>query len=226
MALRVDILTLFPEMFQGFLSTSMIRIAIEKRLLDVRLTNIRDYSANRHQKVDDTPYGGGPGMVMMVQPVADCLQAVREMDRRRGPAILMTPQGQTFNQRMAQNMAEEYERLILLCGHYEGIDERIRDFIDMEVSIGDYILTGGELPAMVLTDAVTRLIPGVLGDPESHADESFSRNYLEYPQYTRPREFQGLKVPEILFSGHHGEIEKWRRNEATKRTAERRPDLM
>lgn len=226
MALRVDILTLFPEMFAGFLSTSMIRIAREKGLLEVHLTNIRDYSKNRHQKVDDTPYGGGPGMVMMVQPVVDCLEAVRDADKRRGPTILMTPQGQTFNQRLAHDLAQEHQRLILLCGHYEGIDERIRNFIDLEVSIGDYILTGGELPAMVVTDAVSRLLPGVLGDPESHADESFSAGRLEYPQYTRPREFQGLEVPEILLNGHHGEIEKWRRNEAYKRTAERRPDLL
>ncbi len=226
MAMRVDILTLFPEMFQGFLATSMIRIAIEKGLLEVHLTNIRDYSTNRHQKVDDTPYGGGPGMVMMVQPVVDCLSAVRDLDKRRGPAILMTPQGRTFSQRLAHEMAEEHERLILLCGHYEGIDERIRHFIDDEISIGDYVLTGGELPAMVITDAVSRLIPGVLGDPTSHADESFSDGYLEYPQYTRPRDFEGLEVPEVLLNGHHGEIEKWRRGEARKRTAERRPDLL
>ncbi len=225
MPLRIDILTLFPEMFEGFLSESMIRIAQEKGLVDIHLTDIRDFSRDRHQKVDDKPYGGGPGMVMKVQPVVDCIEAVVDRDRRRGPIVLLTPQGQVFHQRQAQAFAEGAERLILVCGHYEGFDERIRAFCDMELSIGDYVLSGGEVPAMVVTDAVVRLVPGVLGDENSPRDESFSDGYLEYPQYTRPAEFRGMTVPEILLSGHHAEIEKWRREQARLRTRQRRPDL-
>jgi tRNA (guanine37-N1)-methyltransferase len=225
MPLRIDILTLFPEMFEGFLSESMIRIAQEKGMVDIHLTNIRDFSRDRHQKVDDKPYGGGPGMVMKVQPVVDCIEAVVDRDRRRGPIVLLTPQGQVFHQRQAQAFAEGAERLILVCGHYEGFDERIRAFCDMELSIGDYVLSGGEVPAMVVTDAVVRLVPGVLGDENSPRDESFSDGYLEYPQYTRPAEFRGMTVPEILLSGHHAEIEKWRREQARLRTRQRRPDL-
>lgn len=225
MSLRIDILTLFPDMFAGLVSESMIRIAQEKGLLEIHLTNIRDYAEGRHKKVDDTPHGGGPGMVMMVPPVALCIDAVREMDRRQGPVILMTPQGRPFRQRVAGELAARHERLILLCGHYEGVDERVRALVDDEISIGDYVLTGGELPAMVITDAVTRLIPGVLGHEDSPHDESFSGGLLEYPHYTKPREFRGMTVPDILLSGHHGEIEKWRRRQAQRRTEERRPDL-
>jgi len=225
MAMRIDILTLFPDMFTGFQSESMIRIAQEKGLLEIHLTNIRDFAEGRHQKVDDTPRGGGPGMVMMVPPVARCIEAVKERDHRRGPVILMTPQGRPFHQTIARELAAKHERLILLCGHYEGVDERIRALVDDEISIGDYILTGGELPAMVVTDAVARLIPGVLGHEDSPHDESFSHGLLEYPQYTRPREFQGMTIPDILYSGHHAEIQKWRREQALKRTRERRPDL-
>ena len=161
----------------------------------------------------------------MVPPVARCLEAVKERDHRRGPVILMTPQGRPFHQTIARELAAKHERLILLCGHYEGVDERIRALVDDEISIGDYVLTGGELPAMVVTDAVARLIPGVLGHEDSPHDESFSHGLLEYPQYTRPREFQGMTVPDILYSGHHAEIQKWRREQALKRTRERRPDL-
>ncbi|HOI54014.1 MAG TPA: tRNA (guanosine(37)-N1)-methyltransferase TrmD [Phycisphaerae bacterium] len=225
MPLRIDILTLFPEMFEGFVGESMIRIAQEKGLVDICLTDIRDFSRDRHQKVDDTPYGGGPGMVMKVQPVVDCIEAVVERDRRRGPIVLMTPQGEVFHQRQAHAFAERADRLILVCGHYEGFDERIRAFCDMELSIGDYVLSGGEVPAMVVTDAVVRLVPGVLGDETSPHDESFSDGYLEYPQYTRPPEFRGMAVPDILLSGHHAEIEKWRREQARVRTRQRRPDL-
>ena len=224
MSLRIDILTLFPEMFPGFAGESMIRIAREKGLLEICTTNIRNFSRDRHQKVDDTPYGGGPGMVMKVQPVVDCIEAVIERDRRRGPVILMTPQGEVFNQKLAHELAER-ERLILVCGHYEGFDERIRSFCDMEVSIGDYVLSGGEVPAMVVTDAIARLISGVLGDENSAHDESFADGYLEYPQYTRPPEYRGAKVPDILLSGHHAQIDRWRREQARKRTQERRPDL-
>jgi tRNA (guanine37-N1)-methyltransferase len=225
MSLRVDILTLFPEMFAGFLSESMMRIAQEKGLLEVRLANIRDWATGRHKKVDDKPFGGGPGMVMKIQPVADCLQAVRALDERPGRVLLMTPQGRVFKHELARELAEQ-PRLIIICGHYEGVDERIRTLVDEEISIGDYVLTGGELPAMVVTDAVARLIPGVLGHAASPHDESFSKGLLEYPQYTRPREFRGLAAPEILFSGHHAEIEKWRRREARRRTRQRRPDLL
>jgi len=224
MALRIDILTLFPEMFSGFVSESMIRIAREKGLLEIHLTNIRDYAEGRHKKVDDTPFGGGPGMVMMVPPVARCLAAVREMDRRRGAVILLTPQGRPFGQQTSRRLAQR-ERLILLCGHYEGVDERIRTLVDEEISVGDYVLTGGELPAMVVTDAVSRLLPGVLGDEQSPHDESFSEGLLEYPQYTRPREYQGMAVPEVLLSGNHAEIERWRRERSLMRTRQRRPDL-
>jgi len=224
MAQRVDILTLFPEMFRGFLGESMIRIAQEKGLLEIRLTDIRDYARGKHKKVDDKPFGGGPGMVMKVQPVADCLAAVRAMDDRPGPVILMTPQGRVFRQEVARELAQ-HSRLILVCGHYEGVDERIRSLVDDEISIGDYVLTGGELPAMVVTDAVARLIPGVLGHAASSHDESFSQGLLEYPQYTRPQDYHGLRIPEVLISGHHAEIEKWRRQQARQRTRQRRPDL-
>jgi tRNA (guanine37-N1)-methyltransferase len=225
MALRVDILTLFPEMFAGFATESMMRIAAEKGLVNVHLHNIREHTHDKHQKVDDAPFGGGPGMVMMVQPVADCLAAVEALDHRRGPIILLTPQGEPLRQPIAERLAQQ-ERLTLVCGHYEGLDERVRRYVTEEISIGDYILTGGELPAMVLTDAVTRLVPGVLGDDQSCQDDSFTSGILEYPQYTRPREFRGDAVPDILLSGHHGEIEKWRREQARLRTRQRRPDII
>ena len=224
MALRVDILTLFPEMFGGFLGESILRIAREKGLLEVRVSNIRDWAEGRHKKVDDTPFGGGPGMVLMVPPVARCLDAVREMDRRRGPVILLTPQGRPFDQQAARRLAQQ-ARLILLCGHYEGVDERIRTLVDEEISIGDYVLTGGELPAMVVTDAVARLLPGVVGNSASPHEESFSEGLLEYPQYTRPRDYEGLAVPDVLLSGNHAEIERWRREQSLRRTQQRRPDL-
>jgi len=224
-SLRVDILTLFPEMFAGFATESMMRIAAEKGLVNVHLHNIREHTHDKHQKVDDSPFGGGPGMVMMVQPVADCLAAVEALDHRRGPIILLTPQGEPLRQPMAERLAQQ-ERLTLVCGHYEGIDERIHRYVTEEISIGDYVLTGGELPAMVLTDAVTRLVPGVLGDDQSCQDDSFTSGILEYPQYTRPREFRGDAVPDILLSGHHGEIEKWRREQARLRTHQRRPDII
>jgi len=223
--MRIDVLTLFPELFGPFLSVSLLGKAVADGVMRVALTNIRDFATDRHRTVDDAPFGGGPGMVMKVQPVVDCIEAVVERDRRRGPIVLMTPQGEVFHQRQAHAFAERADRLILVCGHYEGFDERIRAFCDMELSIGDYVLSGGEVPAMVVTDAVVRLVPGVLGDETSPHDESFSDGYLEYPQYTRPPEFRGMAVPDILLSGHHAEIEKWRREQARVRTRQRRPDL-
>lgn len=226
--MRVDILTLFPEMFEGVLSASILRIAQEKGILSTRLVNFRDHTRDKHGKVDDRPYGGGPGMVLAAQPIVDAVEAATQ----EGPAgtaphvVLLTPQGRPFSQVVAAELAQK-PWLILVCGHYEGFDERIREILGPdEISIGDYVLTGGEIPAMAVLDAVARLLPGVLGDPTSTAVESFSRGLLEAPQYTRPETFRGLKVPEVLLSGNHAEIEKWRRQEAEERTRRRRPDLL
>lgn len=229
--MRADILTLFPEMFSGVLGASMLAIAREKGRLDARIVNFRDHTTDKHRKVDDRPYGGGPGMVLAVQPIVDAVEAVK----KSGPAgaiphvILMTPQGRPFTQKIAAELAQK-PWLVLVCGHYEGFDERIRMVLEPdEISAGDYVLTGGEIPAMTVLDAVTRLLPGVLGDPESAVTESFSAaadGLLEAPQYTRPEDFRGLKVPDILLSGNHAEIGKWRRAEAEKRTRRRRPDLL
>ncbi|MEA4869604.1 MAG: tRNA (guanosine(37)-N1)-methyltransferase TrmD [Christensenella sp.] len=221
--MRIDILTLFPEMFEGVLSASMLGRAQTNGLIDIRVHNIRDYTDNKHRKADDYPFGGGAGLVMMAQPIYDCMEAVLEGEKAR--RILLTPRGKTLNQSIAKILAAE-ERLILLCGHYEGVDERVMEIIDDEVSIGDYVLTGGELPAMVLVDCVSRLIPGVLGSEESAADESFSENLLEYPQYTRPANFRGMEVPEILLNGHHAKIQAWRLEQAQRKTALNRPDLL
>jgi tRNA (guanine37-N1)-methyltransferase len=221
--LRIDILTLFPEMFEGALSASMLGRARENGLIDIRLHNIRDYTDNKHKKADDYPFGGGAGLVMMAQPVYDCMDAVLEGGTAR--RILLTPRGRTLNQKIARQLAAE-ERLVLLCGHYEGVDERVMQIVDDEISIGDYVLTGGELPAMVLVDCVSRLIPGVLGSEESAQDESFSEDLLEYPQYTRPANFRGMEVPEILLGGHHAKIQAWRLEQARLKTALNRPDLL
>jgi tRNA (guanine37-N1)-methyltransferase len=221
--LRIDILTLFPEMFDGVLSASMLGRAQASRLIDIRLHNIRDYTDNKHRKADDYPFGGGAGLVMMAQPIYDCMDAVLEGGSAR--RILMTPRGRTLNQKIARELSEE-DRLVLLCGHYEGVDERVMEIIDDEISVGDYVLTGGELPAMVLIDCVSRLIPGVLGSEDSAADESFSDDLLEYPQYTRPASFRGMDVPEILLGGHHAKIQAWRQEQARLKTALNRPDLM
>ena len=221
--MRIDILTLFPEMFDGVLSASMLGRAQANGLIDIRVHNIRDYTDNKHKKADDYPFGGGAGLVMMAQPIYDCMDAVLEGGTAR--RILMTPRGRTLNQKIAKELSGE-ERLVLLCGHYEGVDERVMEIIDDEISVGDYVLTGGELPAMIVVDCVSRLIPGVLGSDESAADESFSEDLLEYPQYTRPASFRGMDVPEILLNGHHAKIQAWRKEQARLKTALNRPDLL
>jgi tRNA (guanine37-N1)-methyltransferase len=209
--MRVDILTLFPEMLSGPFSSSILKRAQERGLLEINLVNIRDFSTNKHHTVDDAPYGGGAGMVMGPEPLFGAVEYVsRELGFMPG-VVLMSPQGRPFSQALAANLSRE-KNLIIICGHYEGIDERVRDtLVTDEVSIGDYVLTGGELPAAVLVDAVARLIPGVLGEAASAEEESFTTGLLEYPHYTRPREYRGLEVPEVLLSGHHEEIRKWRR---------------
>ena len=220
------IMTLFPDMVMQGLNTSIIGRAAEKGLLTIEAVNIRDYTINKHKKVDDYPYGGGAGMLMQAQPVYDAWRSIVDKIGTKPRTIYLTPQGPTFTQQAAKSFAKE-ENLIFLCGHYEGIDERVLEEIVTDyVSIGDYVLTGGELPAMVMIDAVSRLIPGVLHNDTSAEFESFQDNLLEYPQYTRPEEWHGKKVPEILLSGHHANIEKWRREQSVIRTAERRPDLL
>ena len=221
--MRIDILTLFPEMFDGVLSASMLGRAQASGLIDIRVHNIRDYTDNKHRKADDYPFGGGAGLVMMAQPIYDCMDAVLQGESAH--RILLTPRGRTLNQKIAKELSCE-DRLVLLCGHYEGVDERVMEIIDDEISIGDYVLTGGELPAMVLIDCVSRLIPGVLGSEESAADESFSDDLLEYPQYTRPASFRGMDVPEILLNGHHAKIQAWRAEQSRLKTALNRPDLL
>ena len=221
--MRIDILTLFPEMFDGVLSASMLGRAQASGLIDIRVHNIRDYTDNKHRKADDYPFGGGAGLIMMAQPIFDCMDAVLEGGKAK--RILLTPRGRTLNQKIAKELSQE-ERIVLLCGHYEGVDERVMSIIDDEISIGDYVLTGGELPAMVLVDCVSRLIPGVLGSEESAADESFSEDLLEYPQYTRPANFRGMEVPEILLNGHHAKIQAWRLEQSRLKTALNRPDLL
>lgn len=220
------ILTLFPDMVMDGLNTSIIGRAKEKGLLSIEAVNIRDFTENKHNRVDDYPYGGGAGMVMQAQPVYDAYRHVEEKIGRKPRVVYMTPQGKTFNQNMAEEFAKE-EELVFLCGHYEGIDERVLEEIVTDyVSIGDYVLTGGELPAMVMIDAISRLLKDVLHNDTSAEFESFHDNLLEYPQYSRPEEWNGKKVPEVLLSGHHANIEKWRREQSIMRTVEWRPDLM
>ena len=219
--MRISILTLFPEMFSIF-DHSIIGRAREKGLVNLEYYNIRDYSLNKHKKVDDYPYGGGAGMVMTPQPIIDSIKAAKE--KNSGKVIFLGPRGKTFNQEMAQELSKE-ENLIFLCGHYEGIDERAYKHIDMEVSLGDFVLTGGEMAAIPIIDSVLRLIPGVLGKEESFMDESYSDGLLEYPQYTRPEVYEGERVPEVLLSGHHENIRKWRRKQSLLITKERRKDL-
>ena len=219
--MKIDILTLFKNMYDGFLNTSIIKSAIDRDLVKINTVDIRDYSLDKHKKVDDTPYGGGSGMVLMCQPVFDAIKSVKKTNSK---VILMTPQGVKYNEKMAYNLSKE-EHLIIVCGHYEGFDERIRSICDMEISIGDYVLTGGELPSMVITDSVVRLIPGVI-DEKSHLNDSFNDNRLDYPTYTKPRNYEGMEVPEVLVNGNHKEIDKWRSSEKDKRTLERRPDLV
>ena len=219
--MRISILTLFPEMFSIF-DHSIIGRAREKDLVNLEYYNIRDYSLNKHKKVDDYPYGGGAGMVMTPQPIIDSIKAAKE--KNSGKVIFLGPRGKTFNQEMAQELSKE-ENLIFLCGHYEGIDERAYKHIDMEVSLGDFVLTGGEMAAIPIIDSVLRLIPGVLGKEESFMDESYSDGLLEYPQYTRPEVYEDERVPEVLLSGHHENIRKWRRKQSLLITKERRKDL-
>jgi tRNA (guanine37-N1)-methyltransferase len=220
--MKVDVLTLFPEMFAGPLDVSIIRRAREAGLLDLRIHNLRDFTHDRHQTVDDRPFGGGPGMVLKPEPLFEAVERLAEEKTR---VILTSPAGRVFGQAVAQELAG-HEHLLFICGSYEGVDERVIEaLVDDEISIGDYVLTNGGLAAMVIVDAVTRLIPGALGDEESAVQESFSQRLLEYPHYTRPAEFRGMKVPEVLLSGHHAEIDKWRLEQAKARTAERRPDL-
>ena len=224
--MRFYILTLFPDMIKQGLGTSIIGRAMEKELLSIEAINIRDYTIERHKKVDDYPYGGGAGMVMQAQPVYDAWLSVVNRIGRRPRTVYLTPQGQTFNQLQAKDYALA-EDLILLCGHYEGIDERVLEEIVTDyVSIGDYVLTGGELPAMVMVDAISRMVPGVLSNDESGSTESFEGNLLEYPQYSRPEEWNGKKVPPVLLSGDHAKVETWRREQSISRTLERRPDLL
>lgn len=211
--MRFDICTLFPEMFKSYLGESILKRAQEADLLSVHFHNIRDFSKDKHKKVDDTPYGGGAGMLMTPQPLYDCITAVKKLNK--GPVIFMTPQGAKLTHTRVKRFAKKYDELIIVCGRYEGIDQRIRDLlVDEEISIGDYVLTGGELPAMVFIDAVSRFIPGVLGDDDSAEEDSFGRRLggkKEYPHYTKPAVFKGLEVPEVLRSGNHAEIEKWRK---------------
>lgn len=222
---RFHILTLFPEMVMDGLNTSIIGRAIEAGLLEINAVNIRDYSTNKHMKVDDYPYGGGAGLVMQSEPVYRAYKDLEKDMKKKPRVVYLTPQGTTFHQEMAKELAKE-EELVFLCGHYEGIDERVLEEIVTDyVSIGDYVLTGGELPAMVMIDSISRLVPGVLHNDDSAGDESFENGLLEYPQYTRPPVFLDKEVPEVLLSGHHENIRKWRHEQSVKRTKERRPDL-
>lgn len=221
--MRIDILTLFPEMFSSVIGSSMLKRASERGLVQFNLHNIRDYSENKHKNADDYPFGGGAGMVMLAQPVIDCLQTIQGTESAY--KICLTPRGRTLTQKIAAELAEK-PHLMLVCGHYEGMDERIMQYMDDEISIGDYVLTGGELPAMVLADCVIRFIPEVLGSGESAQLESFSDGLLEYPQYTRPADFRGMKVPDVLLNGHHALIEKWRREQSLIKTMLNRPDLL
>ena len=221
--MRVDVLTLFPEMFSGALDVSIVQRARKTGVLELNIVNLRDFTHDRHKTVDDRPFGGGPGMVLKPGPIFEAIESLAAGATR---VLFTTPTGRVFNQAMARELAAE-PHLLILCGSYEGVDERVCEtLVDDEVSIGDYVLTNGGLPAMVIIDAITRLLPGALGDEESAKDESFSGARLEYPHYTRPAEFRGQKVPEVLLSGHHAEIEKWRVQQAVLRTAQRRPDLL
>ncbi|MBO8176507.1 tRNA (guanosine(37)-N1)-methyltransferase TrmD [Aeribacillus pallidus] len=224
--MKIDILTLFPDMFRGVFGQSILKKAEEKKAVTYNLVNFRDYADNKHQTVDDYPYGGGAGMVLKPQPIFDAVEDLKSKSTTNPRIILMCPQGERYTQKKAEELAKE-DHLILICGHYEGFDERIREhLVTDEISIGDYVLTGGELGAMVVVDSVVRLLPGVLGNETSHIKDSFSTGLLEHPHYTRPADFRGMKVPDVLLSGNHRLIEEWREKEALKRTWERRPDLL
>ncbi len=226
--MRFDVLTLFPEMFPGYLGQSLLKLAIQKGLVDVQLHNIRDWARGKHHSVDDRPFGGGPGMVLRVEPVVECVEAVRAAAEPAGRLVLLTPQGRRLTQSVVEELAAE-RRLLLLCGRYEGFDERVREILQPdEVSVGDFVLNGGEVAAMVVIDAVIRLVPGVLGDERSSGEDSFSgdRRLLEFSQYTRPREYRGYTVPEVLLSGNHQQIARWREEQRLARTQERRADII
>lgn len=220
--MKIDILSLFPEMFDNVFNESIIKRAINDNKVSIKIHDFREFTLDPHKKVDDTPYGGGAGMVLTPQPIFDCVESIKTPDSK---VILLTPDGVPYKQSIAYDLSKE-SHLIIICGHYEGFDERIRSLADLEISIGDYVLTGGEIPAMVLVDSITRLLPGVINE-ESHLADSFNDKYLlDYPTYTKPREFRGMEVPEVLLSGDHAKIAEWRYNESVKKTKERRPDLM
>jgi tRNA (guanine37-N1)-methyltransferase len=221
---RFDIISIFPGMFESVFNESLIQRARDNGILDIRVHDLRDHTLDKHRRVDDYPFGGGVGMVMNIEPIVRAIEAVKK-DRPKARTLLMSPSGHLFNQEMAWRLARE-EELLLVCGRYEGVDERVADFVDEEISIGDYVLSGGEVAAMVVVEAVSRLVPGVVGEAESLREESFAEPLLEYPQYTRPREFRGLQVPEVLISGDHKKIEEWKRQQALKKTAKHRPDLL
>ena len=226
--MRFDILTLFPAMFPGYMSQSILNKSIQRGLVEIHVHNMRDWAKGRHNKIDDTPYGGGPGMVLMVEPVVNCVRDVQKMAPQEGTVIMLTPQGERLSQPLVEELAVE-KRMILLCGRYEGFDQRVIDILQpREISIGDYILNGGEVASMVLVDSLVRMVPGVLGDELSSFDDSFSRGnrMLEYPQYTRPKEFEGREVPDILLSGNHGKIKDWRDSKSLENTKAKRNDLL
>lgn len=226
--MRIDIITLFPEFFEGIVNHSIVGRAIANEKIELVTHNLRDYAQDKYRSVDDHPYGGGPGMVLKFDILLKALNHVKLNSKFQTPnskVILLTPQGQVYKQKLALELMKE-TNLILICGHYEGFDERVRDYVDMEISVGDYVLTGGEIPAMIVIDTIVRLIPGVLGDDSSSHNESHTEGLLEYPQYTRPEEYDGKKVPEILLGGKHKEIDKWRRQQAHERTKIRRPDML
>ncbi len=224
--MRIDILTIFPGMFRGPFEESIVKRAVEKGLVQIFLHDIRDYASDKHRTVDDYTFGGGQGMLMKPEPQFAAVDDVQGQAPERGPVVLLAPQGRLFDQEVAVELARQ-ERLIVICGHYEGVDARVHEHLATdEISIGDYVLSGGELAAMVVVDAVVRQIPGALGSPLSSADDSFAQGLLEHPQYTRPAEFRGMSVPEVLLSGNHGEIARWRRQQSLLRTARRRPDLL
>ncbi|MBF0517073.1 MAG: tRNA (guanosine(37)-N1)-methyltransferase TrmD [Nitrospirae bacterium] len=222
--MKFDVLTIFPRMIDFYITQSIIKRAIERGLIEVELTNIRDFTADKHLSVDDYPFGGGPGMVMRIDPLYNALTHVKGTQIKH--TVLLSPEGTAFDQDKAHELSQMKDGVVLICGRYEGGDERINLLIDEEISIGDYILTGGELPALVIIDAVARLVPGVLGDERSNIEESFTSGLLDYPHYTRPAEFMGMRVPEVLMGGNHKEIEKWRRRQALKRTMSKRPELI
>lgn len=219
--MKLDIITLFPEQFDSFLTTSIIGKAIEKNKVEIKIHNLREYTLDPRKKVDDYGYGGGEGMVLMIEPVYRAIQALAQKETK---TILLTPQGETFHQQTAYDLSKE-KHIILICGHYEGFDERIRNLVDREISIGDFVLTGGEIPAMAIADAIVRLLDGVI-KKESHINDSFHEHLLDYPVYTKPKDFMGMKVPDILFSGHHAKIQKWRHDAQIEKTKARRPDLL